>query len=86
MITHRITDTESTQVPDYLIVEEPMSIRLDGALVATTMRTPGNDFELAAGFCLTEGLLGDSKIRTIRYCGQGSAAMESPVKYLSCFS
>ena len=73
VLTRRIADTANARVPDDLIVEEPMSVRLDGELVATTMRTPGNDFELAAGFCLTEGLLGDSAIRAIRYCGQGPA-------------
>ena len=46
-----------TAVPDRLIVEEPLSIRLDDTLVTTTMRTPGRDAELAVGFCLTEGLL-----------------------------
>tara|TARA_B100000686_G_C16598187_1_gene867218 strand:+ start:330 stop:1043 length:714 start_codon:yes stop_codon:yes gene_type:complete len=56
-----------------LIVEEPMSIRLNETLVATTMRTPGNDFELAAGFCITEGLLGLAKIDSIRYCAQAPA-------------
>ena len=59
VLTRRIADKANARVPDDLIVEEPMSIRLDGELVATTMRTPGNDFELAAGFCLTEGLLGN---------------------------
>jgi len=46
-----------TDVPDRLIVEEPLSIRLDDTLVTTTMRTPGHDIELAVGFCFTEGLL-----------------------------
>jgi FdhD protein len=46
-----------TDVPDRLIVEEPLSIRLDDTLVTTTMRTPGHDAELAVGFCFTEGLL-----------------------------
>ncbi|NND75072.1 MAG: formate dehydrogenase accessory sulfurtransferase FdhD [Ilumatobacter sp.] len=59
--------------PDELIVEEPMSIQLDGTLVATTMRTPGDDFELAAGFCFTEGLLSGAPVTGVRYCADGSA-------------
>jgi len=39
-----------------LAVEEPLEIRIGGAPVAVTMRTPGHDEELALGFCLTEGL------------------------------
>jgi len=60
--------------PDELIVEEPLEIRLDGHLVTTTMRTPGHDFELAAGFCLTEGLLAGAPVLACRYCGTGPAA------------
>jgi FdhD protein len=41
---------------DRLAVEEPLEIRVNGRAVAVTMRTPGNDEELALGFCLTEGL------------------------------
>jgi FdhD protein len=59
--------------PDELIVEEPMSILLDGTLVSTTMRTPGHDFELAAGFCHGDGLLGGAAVRQVKYCGTGSA-------------
>ncbi len=60
--------------PDELIVEEPMSIQLDGTLVSTTMRTPGNDYELAVGFCLTEGVLAGHEVIGVRYCADGSAA------------
>ena len=41
---------------DAVAVEEPLEIRIGGAPVAVTMRTPGHDEELALGFCLSEGL------------------------------
>lgn len=41
---------------DRVAVEEPLEIRVNGTPVAVTMRTPGDDEELALGFCLTEGL------------------------------
>lgn len=59
--------------PDHLVVEEPLSIRLDDVLVATTMRTPGDDFELAVGFCHAEGMIAGATVATVRYCGTGSA-------------
>jgi len=59
--------------PDDLIVEEPMSIQLDGVQISTTMRTPGNDYELAVGFCKTEGALGGMPVTSVRYCANGSA-------------
>src|SRR5947208_13743362 len=43
-------------VRDAVAVEEPLEIRIGGAPVAVTMRTPGHDEELALGFCLSEGL------------------------------
>src|SRR5436309_381828 len=42
---------------DEVAVEEPLEIRVDGAPLAVTMRTPGHDEELAAGFLFGEGLL-----------------------------
>ena len=60
--------------PDDLVVEEPLTIELDAVTVTTTMRTPGHDFELAAGFCFTEGLLGDASVTSIRYCANEPAA------------
>jgi len=42
---------------DFVAVEEPLEIRVDGAPLAVTMRTPGHDEELALGFLFTEGLI-----------------------------
>jgi FdhD protein len=52
---------ELTRIPgdpgeDVVAVEEPLEIRIGGRPVAVTMRTPGNDEELAVGFALSEGL------------------------------
>jgi FdhD protein len=44
-------------VEDYVAVEEPLEIRVDGSPLAVTMRTPGNDEELALGFLYGEGLI-----------------------------
>ncbi|MFZ9015918.1 MAG: formate dehydrogenase accessory sulfurtransferase FdhD [Ilumatobacteraceae bacterium] len=74
-----VDGSTSRRRPDSLIVEEPLTIQLNGVAVATTMRTPGHDFELAVGFCHTEGLLVGPEGRPVvvtgvRYCGTGSAA------------
>jgi FdhD protein len=54
---------------DALAAEEPLEIRIDGKALAVTMRTPGHDVELAHGFLLTEGVIGDKEdIYTARYC------------------
>ncbi|HEX8805182.1 MAG TPA: formate dehydrogenase accessory sulfurtransferase FdhD [Acidimicrobiales bacterium] len=73
VLTHRFDGTALARRPDQLIVEEPLEVHLDGVLVSTTMRTPGHDFELAAGFCHTEGLLAGAPVLACRYCGTGSA-------------
>lgn len=44
-------------VQDSLAAEEPLEIRVGGKPLTVTMRTPGNDLELAAGFLLTEGII-----------------------------
>src|SRR6476660_8664480 len=47
----------STKRPDTLAVEEPLEIRVAGTSVSVTMRTPGDDFDLAIGYLLTEGIV-----------------------------
>jgi FdhD protein len=69
-----IEDGRLVERPDRLVTEEPMEIRVQGfgapaEPVAVTMRTPGHDFELAVGFCRTEGLLRTSEeLAEVRYC------------------
>ena len=67
-LVRRVGPDGSHSAPDDLVVEEPLEIRLDGHPVATTMRTPGHDFELAAGFCLADGLLAGAAVQGVRYC------------------
>jgi len=65
----RIEDGGKQVVFDTVAAEEPLEIRVDGTALAVTMRTPGNDFELAAGFRVTEGIVDRAEqIRTLRYC------------------
>jgi len=73
-IVTRVGADGSSRRPDELIVEEPLTIQLDGVTVSTTMRTPGNDYELAVGFCFTEGLLAGARVTGVRYCAAGPAA------------
>src|SRR6266542_2006914 len=68
-----VSDGQERRRGDYLATEEPLEIRLlaGGATerLAVTMRTPGNDFELAAGFLHGEGILTDREpLRGISYC------------------
>ena len=68
-ITHLAAEKTITR-PETLVVEEPLEIRVNGAAVTVTMRTPGSDIELAQGFLLTEGVIaGRDDVLTIRYCG-----------------
>jgi FdhD protein len=54
---------------DLLAAEEPLEIRVGGRSLAITMRTPGNDYDLAAGFLVSEGVISRSEhFGTVRYC------------------
>ena len=54
---HRLKEGGFAREDAAVIVEEPLEIIVDGISYATTMRTPGDDLALAAGFCLAEGLI-----------------------------
>jgi FdhD protein len=56
-IIRRTQDGSLEYHRDDLTVEEPLEIRVGGKTVATTMRTPGHDEELAAGFLLSEAIV-----------------------------
>jgi FdhD protein len=57
------------RVPDTLVVEEPLEIRVAGRAVSVTMRTPGDDFDLVAGFLVGEGLVRSAdQLASMRYC------------------
>jgi FdhD protein len=62
---------------DEVVVEEPLEIRLDGVPLAVTMRTPGHDVELAAGFLVTEGIARDfAAILSIAHCADDPNTLE----------
>jgi FdhD protein len=94
----RVTGFASQTVEEMLAVEEPLEIQLGyGAAqsravksISVTMRTPGNDFELAAGFLMTEGVVRDvNEIERIAYAAAGNnidgsaeaAAVQSALPY-----
>lgn len=82
---HSFRDGKVESRPDLLAIEEPLEIRLgygSGAerrqkRVAVSMRTPGNDFELALGFLYTEGIIpGPEVVSHIRYCINKETGLE----------
>jgi FdhD protein len=65
----RVRDGQSSRHVDSLTAEEPLEVRIGGRALAVTMRTPGHDFELAAGFLVSEGVVYSSDhVAAIRYC------------------
>ena len=68
---------------DVLAVEEPLEIRVGGRSLAITMRTPGNDFDLAAGFLVSEGVISRGEhFRSARYCAGATVDNLNPYNVL----
>ena len=67
-------DSSGTEYPirfkeDVLAAEEPLEIRIGGKSFAVTMRTPGDDFDLVAGFLVSEGIIrSQSELVSLRFC------------------
>jgi len=70
--------------PDELAVEEPLEIRVAGDALAVTMRTPGHDHELVAGFLLAEGIIRSrADLGGIQHCARlGSAGAHNTIDVL----
>ena len=68
-ITKFRTDGTVTKREDVLAGEEPLEIRVGGRSFTVTMRTPGDDFDLVAGFLVSEGIIWDpGQLISLRYC------------------
>lgn len=84
---HRVGRNDGrSEISDVVAVEEPLEIRLGlpggrHYAISITMRTPGNDAELAAGFLFSEGIIRCAEdIRQIRHCGPRIARDAGPVE------
>ena len=84
-IIRRTGDGSLEYQNDELTIEEPLEIRIREKTVATTMRTPGHDEELAAGFLLSEAIIRNgvriqkfSRPETLRPMVRRSAPNDSP--------
>ncbi|MCT9870482.1 formate dehydrogenase accessory sulfurtransferase FdhD [Paenarthrobacter aurescens] len=63
---------------DVLAAEEPLEIRIGGQSFAVTMRTPGDDFDLVAGFLVSEGIIrSQSELISLRFCAGEKDGMQT---------
>ncbi|HZA83648.1 MAG TPA: formate dehydrogenase accessory sulfurtransferase FdhD, partial [Actinomycetes bacterium] len=73
----KVRDGQARRARDRLAVEEPLELRVAGRPVGVTMRTPGNDVELAIGYCISERLVArPDDVATVRFCAPEGQAQE----------
>ena len=78
----RWNESETTQIKDELVIEEPLEIRVGQQSLIVVMRTPGHDFELAAGFLFTENLIqSEHDIEIIAYCQDDNTKSDTDDQY-----
>lgn len=68
-VTRWSADGTSIQREDTLAVEEPLEVRVSGTSFSVTMRSPGDDFDLVAGFLVSEGIIwAADQLTSLRFC------------------
>src|SRR5579863_7668 len=73
----KVDPTSTSAEQDLVAVEEPLQIRLGDRDFAITMRTPGQDRELAAGFLFTEGVIDNlNQVRSITTDARGAVTVD----------
>lgn len=73
IVVRRVVGAIGREERDDVAVEEPLEIRVEGIPAAVTMRTPGDDLDLAAGFLYTEGVVdGPDDLRAIAVVGENT--------------
>jgi FdhD protein len=75
----KVRPDRAVELPEHVTTEEPLQIQVAGpgqepAPLAVTMRTPGHDFELAAGFLLSEGIARRRGVLSVGYCDAASGS------------
>lgn len=77
-VTRVVVGQSRRQALDSVAAEEPLEIRVSGKRLAVTMRTPGDDFSLAMGFLLSEGIIRQrDDVVSARYCAGGPGSEEN---------
>jgi FdhD protein len=80
----KVRPDHHVELPEHVVTEEPMQVLIAGPgqepmPLAITMRTPGHDFELAAGFTVTEGVCGRGAVGSVTYCD--APGLDPPDRY-----